>query len=308
MRVRCLLLITVSALAISPAARGQVDPEARKLLEDMTRAFRSLRSLEMTTVYSGDTGGFSKPVRARLVMRRPNRLLYEVWQDTPGLGRSTVKRYLCDGKKFYIYDEAQGYYTQDPAPRDFRSLSLAGAGLEYAMAAGASPFGDLERQVRAARLEGQGEVDGEPVDIVLLDSGTSDRTAEARLYISRSTRLLRRFSFESVWLKKPGRSEPAEAPLDPDGEEEPDQEIQLLPVRFHYDNSITPNARIPDTVFTWTVPKGALLYEPYARMVSPDRYKGRPSYQIIRRDGKRQKPLTYRDLVEQARKTMRRRK
>jgi len=285
--------------------RRVIEPEARRLLTEMVRAFRSLKSLEMQTTYTGDMGGFSKPLRARLVLRRPNRLLYEVWQNTPGIGRTTVKRYLCDGRSLYIYDEAQGYYTREKAPRDLSRMGLAGLGLEFAALSGTNPFERLETQVHTARLLGLDTVGDEAVDVVLLDSSTPDRTSEARLFISRSDRLLRRFAYESVVLKQPVK-EPPQDPLNPD--DPPEQELHIPPVRFHYDNTITANLRLPDSLFIWKTPPGALLYEPLTQMLDPNRYRNRPSYEIVGKDGKPVKALTYRDLVEMAKKQSKKRR
>lgn len=287
------------------SAGAQIEPRARQTLSDMVRAYRSLRSLDMQTTYTGDPGGFTKPVKSRLVMQRPNRLLYEVWQNSPGFGRSAVKRYVCDGRSYYVYDEMQAYYTKEKAPKDLKGLLISGAGLEFSALSGVDPFAGLDKQVRAARHEGLFEVNGEPVDVILLDTGSADRTGEARLYISCRSRMILRFAFESVPLKQPKSLPPLE-PLNPD--DPPEQELKLLPVRFGYDNKLTANQKIPDAVFAWNVPAGALLYEPLDQMLSRDRKDSRPTYEIVGKDGKRQKPLTYSDLVKKAREQKKKRR
>lgn len=304
-----LVLMTVLSLSLHAQVPRSVfiEPEARKILAEMVKAYRSVRSLEMQTTYHGEMGGFSKPVSARLVLRRPNRLFYEVWQNTPGVGRTTAKRYICDGKFLYIYDEAEGYYSREKAPRDFKGMGLTGAGLEFAAISGTDPFANLERQVHTARVLGMDVVEGDAVDVVLLDSGTPDRTSEARLYVSRTSRMLRRFAFESVVLKKPEKRPPLE-PLNPDDPHEQDAELHVPPVKFHYDNTWTIDPRIPDSLFVWKTPPGALLYEPLHQMLDPGRFRNRPSYEIVGPDGKRKKPLTYRELVEMARKQARKRR
>ncbi len=297
----CILLVAGVAAAWEPA---QVEPDARRVLQEMVRAYRGLRSLEMETKYYGDSGGFNKPVRSRLVFQRPNRLLYEVWQNVLGMGRTTVKRYLCDGRHFYVYDEAEQYYTRDKAPRDFKGLGLLGAGIEFVAISGMNPFANLEQQVRAARLSGTAEVNGEMADVVVLDSGTADRTGEARFYISRTHRLILRFSFESVPLSKPAQHYvPPPEPLNPD--DPPEQELKPLPVKFGYDNQASINPRVPASVFAWTTPPGSLLYEPLNQMLDRRNAMDRPAYVIVGKDGKPVKPVTYRQLLEMARKRTR---
>ncbi len=285
-------------MTMTPAS-GQVEPQAKRLLADMVRAYRSLRSLDMQTTYTGDPGSFTKPVSSRLAFRRPNRLLYEVRHNNPSIARVTAKRYVCDGRSFYIHDEGEQYYTRDKAPRSLKDLVLAGASLEYAALSGHDPFKDLEREVRAARVEGIYELDGEPVTVVLLDTGTAERTAEARIFVSVDDKLIRRFTFESIPLRQPEPRPPLE-PLNPD--DPPEQELKLLPVRFGYDNKVTANLRLPDGMFAWSAPAGAVLYEPLNQMLTRGRDPERPAYIILGKDGKQQKAVTYRDLIEAARK------
>jgi len=296
--------LLLALICVGPA-EGQVEPRAQQTLSDMVRAYRSLRSLDMQTTYTGDPGGFTKPISSRLVMRRPNRLLYEIWQNTPGIGHSAVKRYVCDGRSYYVYDETQAYYTMEKAPKDLKGLLISGAGLEFAALSGADPFAGLDKQVRSARHEGLFDVNGEPVDVIVLDTGSEDRTGEARLYISCSSRMILRFEFESIPLKQPKPAPPRE-PLNPD--DPPEQELKLLPVRFGYVNKPMTNPKVPDALFAWNVPAGAYRYEPLDQMLSRDRRDSRPSYEIVGKDGKRQKPLTFSDLVKKAKEQQKKRR
>ncbi len=299
----------VAALAgvfVVAGATGDVHPDARKVLGETVKAYRSLKSVRMETTYTGNPGGFTKPLRSLLTMRRPNLLLYEIWQTVPGVMANSVMRYLCDGKHLFIYNQAERYYTREKAPRDLKSLRLSNAGIEYAAMTGADPFAGIERQARSVRLEGMAEVEGEPVDVVLIDTGTADRTAEARFFISRNDRLIRRFTFESIPIaKEPKAPPPPRERLNPD--DPPEQELRQLPVRFGYDTKVTPNVKAPDSLFGWEAPADALLYEPLHQMLSPDR-EWRPGYVIVGKDGKRQKPLTFRDLVKMGKQQQRRRR
>lgn len=302
------IVLLVSSIAPSRAIglAEPVEPAARQALDRMVRAYRSLKSVEIEAAYSGDPGGFTKPLRSKLVVRRPNRLLYEIENYNPTLGRATRKRYLCDGKGFYVYDEAEGYYTRDRAPRDLRALILPGAGIEYAAISGADPFRDLERQARAVRLEAPEIVNGERVQVVMIDTGDAKRTAEARFYISESDHLIRRFRFDSIPIDPPSVPEPTRQPAG--AEDDPDQRnLRMLPVRFGYENKTTVGLKIPDALFAWRQPAGAMLYEPMNQILDPRRFEGRPVYEIVGKDGKKRKALTYRDLMEMARKSRKRR-
>ncbi|MBM3493160.1 MAG: DUF2092 domain-containing protein [Armatimonadetes bacterium] len=308
------MMEVLAALAVVAAASGgptsgvqggpRVQPEARKLLADMVKAYRSLRSVQLETTYTGNPGGFTKPQRSTLTMRRPNRLLYEIWQGVPGVSATSCMRYQCGGKMLFIYNEAERYYTEERAPRDLKGIRLSGAGIEYAAMSGTDPFAGIEKQVRSARIEGMAEVEGAPADVVLLDTGTDQRTGEARFFISRADRLIRRFSFESVPIGEPPKA-PVRERLNPD--DPPEQELRQLPVRFGYETKVTVNAKIPDTVFAWTAPQDALLFKPLEHMLSPDPIHHRSRYTIVGKDGKRQKPLTYSDLIKKAKEQKRKR-
>jgi len=293
----CVLL-----LAAAPAF-SQIEPEARNVLAASVKAYGHLKTIEMETTYSGDSGGFIKPVRSRLLLQRPNRLLYEVWHNVPGMGRTTVKRYLCDGRDYYIYDETEGYYSRFKAPKDLKQLGIAGAGVELAAISGSNPFDGLEKQVRAARLEGVAEVNGQAADVVMLDSGNQDRTGEARFYISRSDHLILRFTFESIHIDRPDKKPPPLPRLNPD--DPPEQELHQPPVKFSYDNKYILNPSIPASAFAWTTPPGAMLYEPLSQILDKHRFADRPAYMVVGKKGKPQKALTYRELLEQAKKQRR---
>jgi hypothetical protein len=263
----------------------------------MVKAYRSLRSIQMETTYTGNPGGFTKPQRSQLSIRRPNRLLYEIWQGVPGVSASSCMRYQCDGKSLFIYNQAERYYTQEKAPRDLKGIRLSGAGIEYAALSGTDPFADLHKQARSVRAEGFADVEGVPTDVVMLDTGNDQRTGEARFYIGRTDRLIRRFTFESVPIGEPAKSAPRER-LNPD--DPPEQDLKQLPVRFGYDVKVTLNPSLPDGVFTWAAPADAMLYEPLDQMLAPYDARPRPSYTIVGKDGKRHKPLTFGDLIRMA--------
>ncbi|NLI00584.1 MAG: DUF2092 domain-containing protein [Chthonomonadales bacterium] len=304
-RAACVWVLVLSAVGTGAAqAPSGVQPEARTLLASMVKAYRALKSVQLETTFTGKSGGFTQPRRFQLTMRRPNLLLYELWQDVPGLAANTAMRYQCDGKNLYIYNQAERYYMREKAPRDLRGFRLTGAGIEFAAMAGSDPFADLARQVRSARIEGVADVEGEPTDVVLLDTGSAERTAEARFFISRNDRLIRRFTFDSVPLETAPKPPPREK-LNPDDPDE--QELRPLPVHFGYETKVTVNPKVPNTLFAWTAPSDALHYEPLDQLLSPDRFKQQPGYVIVDRDGKRTKPLTFSDLVRMAKRQQRKR-
>lgn len=305
----CLGLLLASGARADDAP--SIAPKVKTVLDAMVKAYRSLSALDQETTYSEDAPGGI--VKSRLVVQRPNKLLLEVLQKVPERAQPVVARFLCDGKEFFTYQEAQGWYTREKAPKNLAGFREIASSLEMAMLVGLNPFETLTQQARAARLEEPAQVDAVMTDVVLVDVGSDDRTGEARFYIGQEDRLLRRFTFHSKPIPKPDPSPPAqpEPPLYPD--ETPSEPAPPPPPRviaFHYDNHLILNRAIPRTTFTWTTPPGALLYQPLSSLLAPQNPKKKPGITILGKPLDTSQPtrvLTQRDLFEMAKRQRRRR-
>ncbi|MCC6728308.1 MAG: DUF2092 domain-containing protein [Chthonomonadales bacterium] len=297
--MRTLALVAL-VLALGPGAAGADEAaEAARVLAEAARAYRGLHVLSQETTFTGDSGTFARPVRTHLVFRRPNRLLLELWQKTPDRPEPVVTRCVCDGETLWVYREAQGYYTRDRAPKDARAFLDLGASLELAAIAGIDPFAGLAKQTRLRLLPGE-VVDGVMTDLVAVDV-SGDRLAEARLYVGRQDRLIRRFVYDAP-EKRLGGERLSEGARDT-------QNLTLPAIRYQYDNAVSPDTKPPDSVFRWQAPPGAMEFRPLSQLLGPgERRGGRPGYVIVdgKGEGRRVKPLSMRDLIDMAHRQKRR--
>jgi len=309
MKIRRLLI--GCCLLFAPGARADdvpvFDPKAKGVLDAMVRAYRDLRTLDQETTYSEDApGGLA---RSRLVAQRPNKILLEVLRKTPGRPQPVVTRVLCDGKELFTYQEAQGWYTREEAPKNFAGFRGFASSLEMAMLIGIDPFVDLLQQARALRLGEPVLVDAVMTDVALIDIGDEDRTGEARLYVGQQDHLLRRFVFESKVIPKPEPPQPMESMTPPDPDAPPAGPLPPRVIAFQYDNRVFANKEIVKSVFTWSTPPGALLYQDTNSLLAPQPQKGRASVFTQGKPldvSKPTKPLSQRDLFKMARKQKRR--
>jgi outer membrane lipoprotein-sorting protein len=303
---RSLLLIflcIILAPAVSAQETAAIDPGAKKALEEMVRAYRRLRTLDQESVYTLSGMGSAPMVRSRLVLQRPNRLLIETFQKVPDRQTPLLTRLLADGRDLYTYQEAQGYYTRVKAPKNLEGLREFVMSLEMAALTGLNPFEELEKQARAVRLEGTEPLDGVITDVILLDMSTEDRVSEARLYIGQKDHLLRRFQLDQRDLHKP---DPPKNDIQPS----PDEPLRLKepPLLYRYDNRVLADRSLPKETFQWVPPQNAMLYLPPEEMFDPRRNRNTvalPSGKPLD-TSRKTKPLTYKDLLEQAKKQKRR--
>ncbi len=305
--MRRFLLALCLCLALAPGVcaqeRAAIDPGAKKALDEMVRAYRRLRTLDQESVYTVSGMGSAPMVRSRLVFQRPNRLLIETFQKIPDRTIPLLTRLLSDGKDLYTYQEAQGYYTRVKAPKNLEGLREFVMSLEMAALTGLNPFEELEKQARAVRLEGTEPLDGVLTDVILLDMSTPDRLSEARLYIGQKDRLLRRFQ-----LDQRDREDPAPVPDSPRSSADEPPRLKEPPLLYRYDNRVLANGSLPKETFRWVPPPNAMLYLPPEEMFDPRRNRN----PVILPSGKpldtsrTTKPLTYKDLLEQAKRQRRR--
>lgn len=264
-----------AALVLSPAVYAQVEPAARDLLGAMVRAYRDLKSLQQETVYSSSGAPLSL-VSARLVFQKPNRLLLEVTQNVEGSLRPVLRRYLCDGRTLYAYDQMKNQYTQEKAPRNMAGFRFLAASLEMVAVTGADPFAELERQVRSASVGKPQLIDGVLCDDISLTLAGSSGPEVVHILAGQSDHLVRRFTLDGANMGPPAGSDKAPATWS-DGQplpEEKDAAMRRVPVHFEYENHVIADPRIPDDVFRWIAPAGAMRFNP-----DPGAYKDQ-------RDGK----------------------
>ena len=260
--LRHTILILLSFVNVSPVRsddKGAFDPRAKALLEEMVRAYQRVKTLTQESVYESKGSEASRILSSRLVLQRPNRLLLEVHERSPEKG-SIVRRFVSDGKDLYSYNELQGYFVKDKAPRDFSGFKELATSIEMAAITGIDPFPALSQQARSAALDPPMTLEGMLCDVVHLDVSTTERTGDVRIYIGQQDHLLRRFVFESAPVAK---TEPKEKKLlpdlpDPNAEEPLPPLDPPVPVRFTYQSQVTANGELPKDAFKWIPPAGAM--------------------------------------------------
>jgi len=251
-----LALMLVLGAAGPARASDTADPRARAVLEEMTKAYRRLRTLEQETTYQIKGSELGRLVKSRLVVQRPNKLFLEITENTAERVEPVITRHVWDGRDAWTYYELRGWFTQERAPRDFRGSQAVSGSVELAAIAGVDLFGQLAAQARSVRLEAPAIADGVETDVVYLDVGDDLRSGEIRLFVGRQDRLLRRFTFDSAAIPSRASEKPA-PPLLP-GEEALEPLAPPRSLRFAYDNRVTANHALPREAFRWIPPPGAL--------------------------------------------------
>src|ERR1044071_2284776 len=143
-----------------------IEDKAKAVIESMTRAYHDLQSLEQETDYE-NAGTLQK---SKLLIQRPNRLLFEMTEKLPQIPETQLTRAICDGKDLYVYRQAKGWYTQAKAPKDFKGFAQLASTLELAAIAGLDPFKSLIEQAKEVKMDPSGNVQGESVDVVRIDT------------------------------------------------------------------------------------------------------------------------------------------
>jgi outer membrane lipoprotein-sorting protein len=245
---------------------------------------------------SDDLPGERQRRSLRLLAIQPNRLRMELREYDGNLSRDTVSQWISDGKKFWTYTEENHQYTQMAAParfHDFQKLNRLNTGsLELMMLLGANPFADVREQVDSVGYLGEATIRGSATEVVLLRAVQPTSITEARLYIGKEDHLLHRLVTESTPVEKadtPGKvGDELDALVDGRGPTppptatanaadnapqfansdtdlpDPEPAVPVGPQKtiIAYDNIITPLTHVYDTDFRFTIPDGALLFEP----------------------------------------------
>ena len=167
----------ICSLPKKRAARHRSGGAARP--DSMVRAYRSVRRLEQETIYHQDGGAPGAGlVRSHLTVQRPNRLYLEIVQNAADYPTPLLSRFVCDGKCFYAYQEKNGWYTKDKAPKDFQGFDYLAMSVEMASITGNDPIKALVGQARSIHLGQPIAVDGDVADVVVFDTGSADRVGE----------------------------------------------------------------------------------------------------------------------------------
>jgi outer membrane lipoprotein-sorting protein len=247
------LLTTAKAFSQEPS----VDTRAKGVLAEMVAAYRKLRTLDQESTYAASGSALGRLIKSRLVVQRPNKLFLEMTERTPELPQPVVRRYQSDGKSFYSYFESHGVFTMAKAPKDLSGFKDLATNLEMAALAGVDPFATLARQARSVKMEEPAEAGGMPVDVVAVDFSDEFRTGEARLYIGKEDRLLRRFTFDTTPTPRPP---PPKTETTPDPDELPlDPPLPPKPTHFEYESKVSLNKEVGKDTFKWIAPPGAML-------------------------------------------------
>lgn len=258
------LLIGLAVATRGPGETGaNVDPGARRVLDSMVRAYRDARRLEQETAYRRDDPNAPGMIRSRLIAQKPNRLFLELTQKSADRPAPLLSRFVCDGKSFYAYQEKNGWYTKEKAPRDFKDFDFLALSVEMAALTGNDPVKGLVAQARSVRLTNPETIDGEQADVVVFDTGSPQREAELRLFVSREDHLLRRFAFESKPI--PQARNPNAPPLEPGETAAPPPEA----TSFSYDVHVMRGREQTKDAFTWVPPAGSFAYQQFPTMLDP---------------------------------------
>ena len=273
------------------------DPKARATLDEMVKAYRSVRTLDQETSYSG-AGAI---VKSHLVVQRPNKLLLEIWESRAERPQPVMRRILSDGKDLYYYSDFDNNYSKQKAPRDLSGFRDMAISAELAALAGADPFELLSKRTRSAKMEEPVDIDGTMTDVVAIDISEEQRTVIARLFIGQSDHLIRRFSFDSKPIPSAKPKTPDPPPLDENGF--PLETLaDPLPIQLGYENKVQLNKETPKDSFKWLAPPGAMQ-----RMDDPNGYlnqdrKGRDKL-IIAQPTDLSKPTRPKDLSKPTKHT-----
>ena len=254
----------VAALCSLPAFalpdERALEPRARGVLNDMVKAYRGVKSLEQESEYDSKGSSAARILRAKLIIQRPNRLLLEVTERGGDKG-TILRKFVSDGKDLYSYNELQGHFVKDKAPKkleEFRELAMS---VEMAALTGIDPFAAMAQQARSVTLADPVTIDDVPCDVVNVDVSDGMRTGLVRFYVGKQDHFLRKFEFDSKPIPKP---EPKEKKLLPDlpipsEEDEPLPPLEPeIPVHFSYTVKVTANPKLAKETFTWIAPPGAL--------------------------------------------------
>jgi hypothetical protein len=250
-------LLAVGLAVQKPAPPpANIDPSARRVLDGMVRAYRDVRRLEQETAYHRDDPNSGGLVRSRLIVQRPNRLFLEIVQKTD-MPQPLLSRFVCDGKNMYAYQQKNGWYTKEKAPKDLKEFDYLALSVEMAALTGNDPVPALARQARSVRLDNPETIDGEPADVVVFDTSSAERFGELRLFINREDHLLRRFAMETRPLPQPAKADAP--PLEPGETAAPPP----APTAFSYDVHVMRGREQTKDAFAWVAPAGAFPYQQY---------------------------------------------
>jgi hypothetical protein len=294
-------LATLALLLIAqrPADKpANVDPDAGRVLNSMIRAYRDAHKLEQETAYHREDGSAGGMIRSRLVVQRPNRLFLEVVQQSPDWPTPLLSRFVCDGKSFYSYQQKNGWYQKDKAPKDLKDFDFLALSVEMAALTGNDPMAGLLRQARTVRLAGTETIDGETADVVRFDTSSASQTGELRLFIGREDHLLRRFALESKPIPLP--VDKAATPLEPGETAAPPPAA----TSYSYDVHVMRGREQTKDPFTWVAPAGSFAYQQFPTYIDPKGGRVQaPSPSGTMPDGvKPMKVISIQDLIKNAKK------
>jgi outer membrane lipoprotein-sorting protein len=266
-----LLLAFLLFSSTPPDNSSVVDPAAQRVLDSMMRAYRDVHKLEQETAYHQEGGSGNGLVRSRLVVQKPNRLFLELVQQTADRSAPMLSRFVCDGKNFYSYQEKNGWYNKDKAPKDLKDFDFLALSVEMAALTGNDPVKGLIKQARFVRMTDSVLIDGDMADVVVFDTGNADQFGELRLAIDKKDHLLRRFAIETRPLVKP-KPEGDKTPLLPGETEAP------LPfaTSFSYDIHVMTGREQSKDAFTWVAPPGSFPCQSYPTLLDPKPGKAQP--------------------------------
>lgn len=190
-------------LSIGASSSGMsavIDPKARALLVNMTKAYRALHSYEGNVEIEAGAGANVNSSSSTVSYEKPN--LAVVFTKSP----SGTFKTIADGKAIYVTKpDDRKEYEQMPDAADPGAIALAirtgGAsaiGLFPFAAAGTDPFILLSRNLKSLSMLDPSTVSGVPVDVVqAVETAPGRKDATMTIEIGRRDRLIRRVGFLS---------------------------------------------------------------------------------------------------------------
>ena len=254
------LLLTISTfqqVPIKPVA--DINPLVHKELQEITRSFREVKAISIDTTYEANHKFFLPIQSMKLIYQRPNRLSLEIKKPSASADKQEpdVTQVVCNGKELFTYQQVQGFYSKEKAPKDTKELQLFIASIEMAAITGLEPFEALEKTARSTSLASGPDVDAVSTNEITFDVSDNMRKATIKIYAGKQDHLIRKLAFDAKPIPQPKPDKKIEDPNEPP----PPEAQEERPVSVSYENHIESKGGFPKEVFAWSPPKGVFEYQ-----------------------------------------------
>lgn len=232
------------------AADANIDQNARRLLKQMAATYGNMKSCSFKLDITSKTNGTSDNIKGWLKYRKPNHAIIVM------TGADGTSRVVADGKNVYALMPAiKDRYLKVPVPESELTIPAAiqggrasGIGLLPFLIAGYDPYDVLSKQIMSLKMLPDDKVEEDSVQVVeAVEKSENQGEAKVQIKIRKKDNILRQVSVETS-----------------DGS---------LSFKETY-TQITVNPAIPDTLFSFTPPRGykaVATFDPprYAPSIKP---------------------------------------